>query len=99
MIEFAMHALQLLAVFLAFFAAGIAFIIADLTRGGATAVSTRMIALGLVVLAISFFLTYAGVLGGMLGPLNPGSYLLLIGCLHPWDLRWCSPGSGRCSRR
>ncbi|MEW5996770.1 MAG: hypothetical protein AB1657_04210 [Candidatus Micrarchaeota archaeon] len=81
MFELLGYALQLAGVFLAFLAAGLAFIIADMTKGGATARSTRMIAFGLMVLALGIFLTYAGTLTGAIDPLSPTPWWPLLGAV------------------
>jgi len=80
-IELLGHIFQLVGIFLAFLAAGLAFILAKIMSGGATGKAANYMALGFTVLALDIFGIYAGAITGKLDLLNVTFYWPFLGVL------------------
>ena len=64
------HVFQMLGLFFAFLCVGIALFLAQITKGGAFSKGTRYVAIGIFVLAVDFFATYALAIMGRLATIN-----------------------------
>ena len=75
------HILQLTGIFFAFLATGLAFVIANIMRGGATGKASFYMAIGFAILALDIFGIYTGAITGKLDLLNITLYWHLLGLL------------------
>ena len=80
-IEILGHILQLAGIFFAFLATGLAFILAHITKGGATGKAEFYMALGFTILALDIFGIYAGAITGELDLLHATLYWPFLGLL------------------
>ena len=64
------HILQLIGIFIAFLATGIAFVYANLIKGGIAGKASFYNAIGFTVLAVNIFLIYAAAITGKLNLLD-----------------------------
>ena len=78
-IEILGHVLQLAGIFFAFLATGLAFIVANLTKGSATGKAAFYMAIGFTLLALDIFGIYAGAITGKLDLLHVTFYWPFLG--------------------
>jgi hypothetical protein len=75
------HVFQLLGIFFAFLAAGIAFFYADRIKGGAAGKAAMFNAIGFTILALDIFLIYGAAITGNLDLLNVTVFWPLLGLM------------------
>jgi len=80
-IELLGHLFQLVGIFFAFLAAGLAFILAKIMSGGATGKTSLYMAIGFTILALDIFGIYTGAITGKLDLLHVTLYWPLLGLL------------------